>query len=99
MGERRMLSRKLDAHDAPETAALPLSAAGDVWSLGVTLIEALTQKTPVLPPGNQGDVLIPESLPQPFLDIARHALVHVPRPRCTVAEIAPRLTPRAVASA
>jgi len=99
MGERRMLSRKLDAHDAPETAALPLSAAADVWSLGVTLIEALTQKTPVLPPGNQGDVLIPESLPQPFLDIARHALVHDPRRRWTVAEIAARLNPGVAAAA
>ncbi len=99
MGETRMLSRKFDAHDAPETAASPLSAAADVWSLGVTLIEALTQRTPVLPPGNQGDALIPESLPQPFLDIARHALLRDPRRRWTVAEIAARLNPGVAAAA
>jgi TonB family protein len=100
MGETRMSSRKFDVHDAPETAAaLPLSAAADVWSLGVTLVEALTQKAPILPPGNQGDVLIPEALPQPYLDIVRHALLRDPRRRWTVAEIAARLNPGVAAAA
>ena len=91
MGETRMSSRRFDAHDAPETAVSPLSAAADVWSLGVTLVEALTQKPPALPPGNQGDALIPESLPQPYLDVARHSLLRDPRRRWTVPEIAARL--------
>jgi TonB family protein len=100
IGETRISSRRFDAHDAPETAAaLPLSPAADAWSLGVTLVEALTQKTPVLPSGNQGDALIPESLPQPFLDIARHTLVRDPRKRWTVAEIAARLNPGVAAAA
>jgi len=34
IGESRKSSGKFDAHDAPETAASPLSAAADVWSLG-----------------------------------------------------------------
>jgi TonB family protein len=94
-----MSSRKFDVHDAPETAALPLSPAADVWSLGVMLVEALTQKTPVLPAGNQGDALIPESLPQPYLDIVRHALLSDPRRRWSVAEIAARLNPGVAAAA
>ena len=99
MGETRMSSRRFDAHDAPETAVSPLSAAADVWSLGVTLVEALTQKPPALPPGNQGDALIPESLPQPYLDVARHSLLRDPRRRWTVPEIAARLNPRVAAAA
>jgi TonB family protein len=99
MGEARKLSRKFDVHDAPETVASPLTAPADVWSLGATLVEALTQKAPILPPGNQVDPIIPDSLPQPFLDIARHALVRDPKRRWTIPEIAARLNPVAVAAA
>src|ERR1700693_2813420 len=32
---------------APESATAPASAAAEVWSLGVTLVEAVTQRTPI----------------------------------------------------
>ncbi len=99
IGESRKLSRKFDAHDAPETAASPLSAAADVWALGMTLVEALTQRTPALQPGSQADPIVPDTLPQPFLDIARHALRRDPRRRWSIPEIAERLNPIAVAAA
>src|SRR5260370_5655388 len=99
IGESRKLSRKFDAHDAPETAASPLSAAADVWALGMTLVEALTQHTPALQPGSQADPIVPDTLPQPFLDVARHALRRDPRRRWSVPEIAARLNPVAVAVA
>ncbi|PYU75987.1 MAG: hypothetical protein DMG49_02200 [Acidobacteria bacterium] len=99
IGESRKSSGKFDAHDAPESAASPLSAASDVWCLGMTLVETLTQRAPVLQPGNQADPLVPDTLPQPFLDIARHALRRDPRRRWTVPEIAARLNPVAVAAA
>jgi len=99
IGESRKLSRKFDAHDAPETAASPLSTAADVWSLGMTLVETLTQHAPVLQPGSQADPTVPDTLPQPFLDIARHALRREPRRRLTIAEIAARLNPVAAAAA
>ena len=35
--------RRRDVYDAPETAAGIVSPAGDVWSIGVTLVAALTQ--------------------------------------------------------
>ena len=47
IGENRKLSLKFDVYDAPETAASRVSAAADVWSLGVTLVEALTQWDPL----------------------------------------------------
>ncbi|PYU49352.1 MAG: hypothetical protein DMG53_05455 [Acidobacteria bacterium] len=99
IGECRKSSGKFDAHDAPETAASPLSAAADVWSLGITLVETLTQRVPVLQPGNQADPIVPDTLPQPFLDIARHALRRDPRRRWSIAEIAARLNPVAVGAA
>jgi TonB family protein len=99
IGESRKSLSKFDIHDAPETAAQPLSPASDAWSLGVTLVEALTQRAPVLPPGNQVDAIIPDSLPQPFLDIARHTVLRDPRRRWAIAEIAARLNPTAAAAA
>jgi TonB family protein len=63
------------------------------------LVEALTQQTPALQPGSQTDPAVPETLPQPFLDIVRHALRRDPRRRWTVGEIAARLNPVAVAAA
>jgi TonB family protein len=99
IGESRKPSRKFDAHDAPETAVSPLSAAADVWSLGMTLVETLTQQAPALQPGSQADPVVPDMLPQPFLDIARHALRREPRRRWTIPEIAARLNPMAVAAA
>jgi protein TonB len=99
IGESRKSSRKFDAHDAPETAVSPPSATADVWSLGMTLVETLTQHAPVLQPGSQADPIVPDTLPQPFLDIARHALRREPRRRWTIAEIAARLNPAPVAAA
>jgi TonB family protein len=99
IGESRKTSSKFAAHDAPESAASPLSAAADVWSLGMTLVETLTQHAPVLQPGSQADPVVPDALPQPFLDIARHALRREPRRRWTIAEIAARCNPVAAAAA
>jgi TonB family protein len=48
-------------YDAPEKAAGTISLSGDVWSLGVTLFEALTGHLP-----GAGDVKAAEKLPSPF---------------------------------
>jgi serine/threonine-protein kinase len=99
IGESRKSLSKFDVHDAPETLAFPLSPAADVWSLGMTLVEALTQHAPASPSGSQADPLIPDTLPQPLLDVARHALRRDPRRRWTIPEIAARLNPVAAAAA
>ncbi len=39
-------NHKMSAYDAPEVRDARSSTAGDVWGLGMTLIEALTQKVP-----------------------------------------------------
>jgi eukaryotic-like serine/threonine-protein kinase len=99
IGESRKSSSKFDAHDAPETLSSPLSPAADVWSLGMTLVETLTQHAPALQPGSQADPAVPDTLPQPLLDVARHALRRDPRRRWTIPEIAARLNPVAAAAA
>jgi TonB family protein len=78
-------------YDAPETARGQLSPAADVWSLGATLAEALTQRVP-----RKYDKSL--KLEQPFADIVSHALVEDPAARWTVGDIQARLAGKKVAS-
>jgi TonB family protein len=85
---------KPTAYDAPEAGTRGGSAAGDVWSLGVTLVEVLTQKLPAWEWRGQEEPELPR-MPAPFGDIARQCLRRDPQQRCTLAEIASRLNPDA----
>src|SRR5712691_10187627 len=78
-------------YDPPEVARGQSSAAGDVWSLGMVLVEGLTQQPLIWEKTKQAEHKVPEGMPAPFLDIARHCLCRDPRGRWTVAEIAERL--------
>src|SRR5271168_829987 len=82
---------KPGAYDPPEAAGGRISPAGDVWSLGMTLCEALTQRLPVWERTNQAEPALPSNLPAEFLDLARHCLRRDPQMRWTVADIAARL--------
>ncbi|MDQ1408321.1 MAG: hypothetical protein QOJ41_56 [Acidobacteriaceae bacterium] len=77
---------------APELATAPVPAAADVWSLGVTLVEALTQRTPVLR-GVDVELPAPETIPAPYLEIARRSLQADPSRRATLKEISLLLNP------
>jgi TonB family protein len=91
--------RHLTVYDAPEVSTAGLSPEADVWSLGVTLVATLTQRAPDLTNSNPPQALVPETVPQPFRDIAGRCLVGDPRRRATVAEIQARLqTPAPPAS-
>ena len=79
---------KASVYDAPEIAAGKLSPAGDVWSLGMTVMEALTQRVPACE-GIAEPVL--ETVPAPFMGIAHCCLRRDPLRRCPVADIAGRL--------
>jgi len=100
-GESRKSTAKRAACDAPEAASGPangaLTPASDVWSLGILLIEVLTQRAP----DSQARAPLQfaaESLAQPFRDIARHALEPDPGLRWTIANIEASLNPRAAAA-
>jgi TonB family protein len=98
-GDTRLTSRPTDVYDAPEGTGSPLASSADIWSLGATLVEVLTQRAPELPLDNQSNPTFPESLPQPFLDIVRHALRLDPKSRWTLAEIKGCMSPAAAVAA
>jgi TonB family protein len=87
--------KRRDVYDAPETAAGIISAESDLWSLGVTLVAALTQNVAFAEDGSQGKPALPESIPEPFRGIARECLQLDPKRRCSIAEIRERLRPPA----
>ena len=62
--------------------------ASDAWSLGMTLMEALTQRLPAVEGMTEP---LPETVPAPFMGIAHCCLRRDPQRRCTVSDIATRL--------
>lgn len=80
-----------DIHNAPECDGGRMTPAADVWALGVTLVEALTQQPPVWKRFTLREPIVPSSLPQPFAAIARECLQRDPARRCTLAQIRARL--------
>lgn len=75
------------AYRPPEVAAGgTLSPAADIWALGVTLAETLTQRRPSWT-GPEKELVIPGGAGEPFLDIIRRCLRPYPNQRCTAAEI------------
>lgn len=76
-----------DIHIAPETASDPVAPSADIWSLGMTLVEALTQQLPIWDAASDTEPIIPTSVPPPFNEIVRKCLVTVPSQRCKVADI------------
>jgi TonB family protein len=91
IGESSGSLGKPGAYDPPEAAGGRISPTGDVWSLGMTLVEALTQRLPVWERTNQAEPALPSTLPAEFLDLARHCLRRDPQLRWTVADIAAAL--------
>jgi TonB family protein len=100
IGEAQSAAKRASAYDPPEAASGMLMPAADVWSLGITLVEVLTQHLPEWQSGPNREPLVPTNLPAPFLEIARQCLRLEPQRRINVADIAERLNARAaVASA
>ena len=90
--------KKASVYDPPEAKDGMKTTAGDVWALGATLVEVLTQKVPEWQPGPNREPVVPESVPGPFADIARKCLRLEPHRRVSVADIAERLNARAAAA-
>jgi len=92
-GETNPVRRRVGVYDAPEASGGAVSPAGDVWSLGVTIVTALTQKPAALPQGSQSDPGLPGDIPEPFRGIARECLHLDPKRRCSLSDIQARLQP------
>jgi TonB family protein len=70
------------SYDAPELQHSGISTAGDIWSLGMTLVEALTQRPSW-----------PASVPAPFADTVRRCMSPTPADRPTINELEAQYKP------
>lgn len=92
-GEANSIVGQSTVYDAPEKGIAAASPAEDIWSLGMTLAEVVTQRVLTWDQQKQIDPTLPEGLPEPFSDIVRGCLRHDPARRWTLADIAIRLRP------
>jgi TonB family protein len=67
-------SAQSSVYDPPEARDGSLSAAGDIWGLGVVIVEALTQSPPGWADQGAGTVSLPAALPATYVDIVRRCL-------------------------
>jgi len=73
--------------DGPLDGSGTITPAMDVWSLGITIIEALTQHPPEWNKSNGRAPVVPESVPKPFSQIAMRCLQLDPASRCTLSDV------------
>jgi len=85
------MPRPASAYDAPEVEAHGISAASDVWSLGATLAEGMTQHVPVWDAARMSAREVEKGVPEPFRSIVERCLEIDPRKRCGLGEIRDRL--------
>lgn len=85
-GEKRRSAAS--AYGPPEAVS---STAGDVWQLGMTLVEVLTQRLPTWDRTQMSAPQIPATVPEPFREIAVHCLQIEAGKRWTVAQIFERV--------
>jgi len=78
-------------YDPPEGTRNGAAPAGDVWSLGATLVEVLTQQPLAWNAAERKEPPLPEALPEAFEDIVRHCLRREPKSRWTAPDIADHL--------
>ena len=86
-GERTAGIAKPTLYDPPESKNGRISTAGDVWGLGITLVEALTQAPPAWSRDTTETVALPANLAPEFVDIAQRCLERDPAHRPTIAEL------------
>jgi TonB family protein len=90
-GERSGGARGTSAYAPPEAAKGAISEAADVWQLGMTMIEVLTQRLPVWDRARMSAPQVPAVVPGPFGEIARQCLQVDVGERWTVGEILHRV--------
>jgi TonB family protein len=100
-GERSPRAGAASAYDPPEAATVTgaVSPPADVWQLGMTLVEVLTQRLPGWDRARTSAPVIPAAVPEPFREIAGHCLQMDAAKRCTIADISDRLGSARVESA
>lgn len=73
-------------YDPPEANHAPFSTGDDIWGLGVTLVEALTQRLPQSDETSHAAVLPPE-VPATFLETVQRCLQYDPATRPSASDL------------
>jgi len=92
-GESKAGIAQPSVYDPPEASDGRFSAAGDTWSLGITLVEVLTQHPPAWPDKRFDTVSLPTTFPAMFAGIVRQCLNRNPVDRPTAADLEAQLRP------
>lgn len=86
-GERTANTAKPSLYDPPEAKNGGISTAGDIWGLGITLVEALAQTPPAWSRESSESVSLPPSLAPEFVDTIQRCLNRDPTQRPAIAEL------------
>lgn len=86
-------------YDPPELREGTITTAGDIWALGMTLFETLTQRTPSWPDERRATAAPPGNIPEPFADTIRKCLSRTPSNRPTAEELEAQYKPLVPAAA
>jgi serine/threonine protein kinase len=87
-GERAANTARPSRYDPPEAKNGGESTAGDIWGLGITLVEALTQTPPAWSRESSDSVSLPDNLAPEFVDTVEQCLNRDPGRRPSIAELA-----------
>jgi TonB family protein len=92
-GESMANIAKPSMYDPPESNGGSFSAAGDIWGVGITVVEALTQHLPSWPDRKSETASFPAALPPAFAAIVRQCLNRRPANRPTVDDVKAQMEP------
>jgi serine/threonine protein kinase len=86
-GEPRASIAEPSLYDPPEAKSSRLSPGSDIWGLGITMVEALTQSLPTWPEERSETACLPTTLPPTFVDTVQRCLSHNPASRPTATDL------------
>lgn len=93
VGVSQVGRRRLSIYEPPESDSGTVSPASDIWALGVTMTEALTQYPPTWLGGRTDPPTFPTNLPPQFADTIQRCFSPNPADRPTVAQLQARTKP------
>ncbi len=97
-GAPRVGSAESSMYDPPQSSDAAFCSADDMWGLGVTLVEALTQSLP-WHAAQSGTVCLPTTMPPEFLDTVQRCLSYNPAGRPLATDLEAQLGPAPTALA
>jgi len=99
VGSAQVAPRRPSIYDPPESDDGDVSPASDIWALGVTMTEALTQYPPTWLGGRSDPATFPTNLPPEFAVTIQRCLSPDPDERPTVAQLQVKTKPAATPAA